>query len=209
MNYNKRIMQVKSRSGLAIALSKLKVFENVNIKLEQYPTDSEIASEILWDAYMKGDIVDKTIADLGAGTGILGIGALLLGAKSVEFVEIDTAAFEILKQNTVDFENIKLLNMNINEYNKKTDVIIQNPPFGTRDKHIDKIFLEKAMELSNTIYSFHKTSTIKYIKKIIEKNDFKVIEQKDFLFPIKKIQKQHKSKIHRIEVSVLKIVKRI
>jgi putative methylase len=202
-------MQIKSRSGLAIALSKLKVFENVNVKLEQYPTDSEIASEVLWDAYMKGDIVDKTIADLGAGTGILGIGTLLLGAKNVEFIEIDTAAIEILQQNTEGFENIKLLNMNVNDYNNKVDVIIQNPPFGTRDKHIDKKFLEKAMKLASTVYSFHKTSTIKYMKKVIEKNNFKVIEQKDFLFPLKQTQKLHKRKIHRIEVSVLKIAKRI
>ena len=85
-----------SKSSLAIELSKLKVFNQANVSLEQYPTDSEIAATILWQAKMNNDIEDKIIADLGAGTGILGIGALLLGADYVYFVEKDEKAIEIL-----------------------------------------------------------------------------------------------------------------
>ena len=88
-----------SKSSLAVALSKLKLFSKPDVKLEQYPTDSEIAAEILWNAHMRGDLDNKIVADLGCGTGILGIGALLLGAKKVFFVDIDKNALEILKQN--------------------------------------------------------------------------------------------------------------
>ena len=88
-----------SKSGLAIALSKLKTFKKPKVSLEQYPTDSEVAAELLWHAYMAGDIEGKKIADLGCGTGILGIGCLLLGAEHVYFADIDAEALEICLEN--------------------------------------------------------------------------------------------------------------
>ena len=78
-------MQIRSKSSLAVLLSKLKGFETekVSEKLEQYQTDPEIAAEILWFAGFNNDISRKVIVDLGCGTGILGIGALVMGAKKV------------------------------------------------------------------------------------------------------------------------------
>ena len=93
---------IKSKASLAVALSKLKTYSKPSISLEQYPTDSEIAAEILWSAYMHGDLSGKTVADLGSGTGILGIGALYLGASKVFFVEKDSKAMAIAKENIED-----------------------------------------------------------------------------------------------------------
>ena len=59
-----------TKSRLAIELSELKVFESAKLKLEQYPTDSEIAADILWNAFMHGDIEGKTIADLAKRLGV-------------------------------------------------------------------------------------------------------------------------------------------
>ena len=88
-----------TKSKLAIILSKLKVFDAPELESEQYPTDSETAAEVIWNAYLNGDIEGKNVADFGAGTGILGAGCLLLGAKSVYFVEHDEKAANILKEN--------------------------------------------------------------------------------------------------------------
>ena len=66
---------IASKGALAVILSKLKVFTAPKVRVEQYPTDAEIAAEVLWQAHMKGDI-GKVSADLGCGTGILGIGLL-------------------------------------------------------------------------------------------------------------------------------------
>ena len=87
-----------TKSALAIQLSKLNVFTKAKVRLEQYPTDSEIAATMLWDAYMQGHIEDKILADLGSGTGILGIGAILLGAKHVYFVDADREVLDILRE---------------------------------------------------------------------------------------------------------------
>ena len=198
-----------SKSSLAIELSKLKVFDQANVSLEQYPTDSEIAATILWQAKMNNDIEDKIIADLGAGTGILGIGALLLGADYVYFVEKDEKAIEILKENLNNLnieDNFKIINSEIQEFNKKVDLVIQNPPFGTKEKHADKLFLEKAFEITSKIYSFHKTSTKVFIEKISKDHNFKIKEQINFKFPLKATQKFHKKRIENIDVSCFKLI---
>ena len=81
-----------SKSELAIRLSKLKGFGSPSVALEQYPTDSEMAAELLWSACMRGDVSGKAVADLGCGTGVLGIGCLLMGAEKVFFVDSDGEA---------------------------------------------------------------------------------------------------------------------
>ena len=143
---------ISSKSSLAVLLSKLRVFEAPKLKAEQYTTDSEIAADVLWQAYYLRDIENKTIADLGSGTGILGLGALLLGAKKVFFVENDKDSIEITKENLAFIEKetkAKLsekaifLNRDINNFNDKVDTVIQNPPFGTKQEHADKVFLER------------------------------------------------------------------
>jgi len=199
-----------TKSGLAIELSRIMVFDNADIKLEQYPTDSEIAATVLWDAFVKGDIEDKIIADLGAGTGILGIGALLLGAKFVSFIEKDPGAVHLLRINLAGFDEKKyeIVAKDINDFSDSTDVVIQNPPFGTKEKHADIEFLNKAFLLSDIIYSFHKTSTLEYIKQIVEKNRYNIDQIMDFRFPLKQTQAFHKRKIHRIDVSCLRLLKK-
>lgn len=45
------------------------------------------------------------------------------------------------------------------------DTVIMNPPFGTRVKGADMMFLKMALHMARTsVYSLHKTSTRAYIK---------------------------------------------
>jgi len=199
-----------SKSGLAVRLSKLDVFTAPDPRLEQHPTDSEVASDVLWNAYMLGDIEGLSIADLGCGTGIIGIGALLLNAKEVHFVEQDGKAIETLKKNMQeeDLEDSSIIHHeDITDFNKKVDVVIQNPPFGTREKHVDQNFLKKAFSITNVIYSLHKTTTAKFIEELASNNDFKLSHRWDYNFPIKRTMKQHKKDIHRIKVTCFRIIK--
>lgn len=187
-----------NKKQLAITLSKLEQLKEHTQKLEQYTTPSETAAEIVWHAYMNNDIKGKTIADLGCGSGILGKAALLLGAKKVYFIDIDKEAIKTAENNCK--EGI-FVNKDISLFNEKTDTIIQNPPFGTVNKHIDQKFLKKAFNLSNNIYSIHKTSTKKFLEKLARKNNFKV-QSTDFLFRIPKTLEKHKKKAVFIETSL-------
>ncbi len=190
-----------NKKQLSIFLSKLKKFDNPDVKLEQYQTDSEIASEILWLAYFNGNISGKIIADFGCGSGIFGIGALIMGAKRVYFVEKDKEVINILKENLklINNRNYKIINKDVHDFNEKVDVIIQNPPFGTRNKHIDKKFLEKAMELSSIIYSIHKITSINFIKALAHDNNFNSNLILRFNLPIKKTLKFHQKPVYNVE----------
>ncbi|MBS3137984.1 RsmD family RNA methyltransferase [Candidatus Woesearchaeota archaeon] len=201
-----------SKSQLAIQLSRLLLFENPLLDKEQYPTDSEIAADILWHAYMFGDIENKTIADLGAGTGILGIGALMLGAKNLIFVDIDQLALEKLQENleaiNITKKKYRIIHKDINDVLKKdfqkdfpVQVILQNPPFGTKTENADKFFLQKAFTIAPIIYSFHKSSTAKFIEAIAKDHHYKITHEFKYQFPLKQTMKMHKSRIKRIEVS--------
>jgi len=185
-------------------------------------SDSEVAAILLWKMMLNSEIEDRIIVDLGAGTGILGIGALLLGAKHVIFVDVDS------KMKTEIEKNIEILNENweidvegrwnfvckdvkefqLDEKIDKTEVIVlMNPPFGTRNKHLDKVFLEKAMELTHSIYTMHKTSTKVFIEALCRDNNLDIYWLEDTSFPIKNTMQQHTKKIERIEVSLFNLRK--
>ena len=191
-----------NKKELEKLLSTLKVFEDPSLKLEQYPTPSHIAADVLWIAFMNGDIENNVIADLGAGTGILGIGALMLGAEHVHFVEIDENAIEVLEDNLKSFglDNYKIHLMDVNDFDLKVDTVLTNPPFGTKTKHADKLFLEKAFDIAKVIYSFHKSETKVFIDAIAKDHAFKPIFVYHYDFPLRKTQEFHEKAVKNIDV---------
>lgn len=198
-----------TKSELGKVLSKLKGFDNPEVRLEQYITPGEIASDFLWFAYMQNDIKRKIIADLGCGTGILGIGALLLGVKKVYFVDKSLDALELTKKN---FNSLKLdkkkavfVCEDIKEFNVKVDTVIENPPFGIKKEHADREFLEKAIKLSNKIYSFHKIESEEFIKKFSDDNKFGSKLVFVFNFPLGLTMKFHTKPVKKIKVGVWRL----
>lgn len=196
-----------TKSRLAIILSKLEVFEKPKAHLEQYPTETEIAADVLWKAFMLGDVKDKTIADLGCGTGILGIGALLLGAKHVFFLDIDDGALALARKNFAvmaqeyDIDNKAHFSLGkIESFSKKVEVVIQNPPFGVQIEHADRAFLLKAFEVGDIIYSFHKIESKNFIDKLGKEHGFIETHLFYFNFPLKSTMGHHTSRIKRIRV---------
>ena len=194
--------------------SRLKGFSEAKVRVEQYPTEPAIAAEVLWKAYMAGEIQEEAIADLGCGTGILGIGCLLLGSKRVFFVDIDPGALEICRSNLSWIKSegytigqATLINCPVKEFNETVDLVIQNPPFGTKVKHADKEFLEKAMNLAPLIYSFHKSESKAFIRALSSEKGFQITEYFSFDFPIKQSMKHHTKRIQRIGVGCWKLEK--
>ena len=203
-----------NKKKLAVLLSKIKTFQNADIALEQYQTHSEIAADSLWIIHMENSIVGKTIADLGCGTGIFGLGALILGAKKVYFVDIDKKAIDIAKENLSFLENelnkkfkAKFFNINVKDFNEKVDVVIQNPPFGVKKSHTDKIFLLKAMEISNKIFSFHKIVTKDFVETFSRENGFEPKLIKKYKFPLERKAWFHRKKVYYVDVGFWKIEK--
>ena len=94
----------------------------------------------------------KVVVDLGAGNGILGIGALLLGAAHVVFVETDEEALGVLRSNVASLEDDLLIRANIIAAHvglddlpvNDADLFVMNPPWGVQRERADRPFLETA-----------------------------------------------------------------
>ena len=201
---------VNSRKELEIILSQLKGYINPKEKLEQWQTPSNIASTMLFEAYIRGDIANRKVLDLGAGTGILTIGAALLGAREVIGVEIDPDALEVAKNNLKRMErlfghlSIRFVCDDITNFNEHGDTVVMNPPFGleVNTRHADILFLSKAFSLAKSIYSLHHSSDKgrKFLIHYAQKHNFEVDLIGTFMFPLRAWHIKHKKPVKFISV---------
>ncbi len=191
-----------NKKQLGIKLSRLKTLDNLDVNLEQYQLDGDFAAEILWTAYQNGDIKGKIAADLGCGNGILGIGALILGAKFVYFLDLDKNALKVCRENLEAFDNFKIVNADVYEFDFDADTVIMNPPFGVQKRKADKIFLETAIKCADKIYSIHKIESAGFIEKLCSEKGFAVLDIIKRKFIIKKTYDFHTKKKHLVDVGL-------
>lgn len=95
----------------------------------------------------------------------------------------------LLKKNASDGE---FLVSDISKFDKKVDVIFQNPPFGVKNEHADREFLGVGMKVSKTIYSIHKIESKKFIEQFSKDNGFKVDGVIEFDFVLGRTLKHHR-----------------
>jgi predicted RNA methylase len=165
---NDNLPNIRNLQDLAGALGQLDyMFDDPNIDLEQYHTPPDLASRFLWTA--RNDIVGRSVADLGCGNGILGIGAKYIGADKVIGFEIDENAANKARANSKhgEFDQVIVCDVKkgiTKDHYLQYDTVICNPPFGTRQKKADLKFLSTALKLSKrAVYSLHKSSTREYL----------------------------------------------
>ena len=196
------------KKQLEIELSKIiDDFKEPKLKFEQYMTPPEIAAFMIHYAWMKGEIENKKIIDIGAGTGMLGIGAAFLGGN-VTMIEIDKDAYEILKNNVAKTDHeIRLINKNIFDFDfdEEYDTALINPPFGIKSENKDMDFIVEASKISKHIFSLHdgSESNINNIKSLFEKNNLEIMESLMMDFNLKSTYPWHEEKNKILKVMLL------
>ncbi|MBI2581824.1 methyltransferase [Candidatus Woesearchaeota archaeon] len=201
-------MSIRSKRDLEVVLSTLQSFEKPALHLEQYPTPSNIAAEWVWNMAMKGEVAGKTIVDAGCGPGILGIGLLLMGARRVIFIDKDENVLEICRRNYEKMKNeyeigkADFIAHDFSLFDGEADIIVQNPPFGTKEEHADKKFLEKAFTIAQVVYSMHKWSTQSFVEAICKDFKFKITAVWRYEFPIKAVFSFHEKPLRVIDVGL-------
>lgn len=200
------------KKDLAIQLSRLQKFPQPSAALEQYATPSELAAQFLWDASLQGDIADNIIADFGCGTGILGLGALLLGAKQVFFVDVDKNALTLAQENLHSLMSLtgksfsaSFLHTSLESFHHKVDVVFQNPPFGVQQEHADKLFLEKAMQVADVIYTIHKVESQRFLTALSADLGFTISHFWKANFVLPKTQSFHRKERYTIPVGIWRL----
>ena len=195
-------------------LESLETFSSPKDYLEQYQTPPSVAGEMIHYISNNYNLNNYSIADLGCGTGILGISAALCGCKNVFLFDIDEEALDIAKNNIEKLEledNIQIIQMDVNQLrncnklNKYFDLVITNPPFGIRSENgADIEFLKTASYIcNNTIFSLHKFSTINFLKKFYNKNGINDIKSFKIEYNLPKTYKFQKKKEKNIDVVCL------
>ncbi len=143
-------------SELKIVLSRLDAFDSPDPELEQYVTPPDIAADVLNQIRLTGDY--DTAADLGCGTGILSIGAGLLGL-SVHGYDTDPDALSTARDNLAKVEeehgelDVEFSRSDVVDVDVEADVVLMNPPFGIQERDRNLAFLEKAFETAPDVFA--------------------------------------------------------
>ncbi|KAL7752197.1 hypothetical protein RI367_002242 [Sorochytrium milnesiophthora] len=202
-------------------LTEVKVFEQPKHHLEQYPTSAHLAARIVYTAHsVYDDIEGKVVADLGIGCGILTIASVMLGSAYNIGVDVDEDAVAVAQDNLAAFDmddpsddgtvvDIVLSDVeSLNTARIRADTVLMNPPFGTKNAGIDMVFLRKATEMANVVYSLHKTSTRDHIVRKATEWGFDCEVVADMKFDIPNMYKFHKKRSVDVEVDLLRLSRR-
>jgi len=199
------------KSELKKILSLIKGPEKPSLRLEQYETPVQLASDLLWVAATTfDDIASRKVVDLGCGSGRLAVGATLLGASYVIGVDIDKRQILLAKNYSKKFgvfHKVDFVVADVAHFAlaRKVDTVVQNPPFGVHRRGIDIVFLKTALSLANTVYTIHKASTASYIESKVPSLGGKISHKAIGLITIPRIHSHHKEKIHKVKVIIYRI----
>jgi putative methylase len=201
----KRIIR---KLDLELFLSEIALQPNPQAHLEQYTISPSVAATILHiAAYSNNDITDKSVLDLGCGTGRLALGASYLGAKTVVGIDIDKLAIKTAAENvvkTMHGKNVQLILGDISCISGRFDTILQNPPFGVQTRTADRAFLVKALEVGNSVYSLHNhpVTDEQLIKKLKSSGSFLEVSPSPFL---ERFVSQHKGMVKCVYAMLMTI----
>jgi len=198
---------------LEMTLQKAAGYAKPRPSLEQYMTPAPLAARLLYHALMKGDIEGKNVSDLGSGTGVLAIGAALLGANSVKGVEKDPNAVVVAQENAalfgaeVEFITADVLDKTLPEKIGPCDTVIMNPPFGAQKIHADRPFIDLAITAAPVVYSIFNAGSTPFVKAYIRKRA-EVSEQVGSAFAIRRTFAFHTRDVLEFEVEILRLIRK-
>ncbi|WP_277541108.1 METTL5 family protein [Haloarcula laminariae] len=188
-----------TKRALAQQLGVVAGFDDPRADLEQYRTPPELAAHLVHRADLEGDIQDRTVLDLGCGTGMLALAAALRGPDTVVGVDIDPDPLSTARKNerkvgsttSVSWVRADATRAPLRPPVAETTVVM-NPPFGAQsgNEHADRAFLATAAELSSVSYSLHNAGSEAFVESFAADNggevthafaaEFEVPHQFDF-----------------------------
>ncbi|MFN3268361.1 MAG: METTL5 family protein [Zestosphaera sp.] len=152
-----------SKKWLGIVVSGVPGFKIPKEELEQYVTPSDIVADLVWSAFIAGDIEGRVVYDLGCGTGRLALASSMLNSKYVVCSDVDEDALSIagevlMRGSPIPYDLVLADLREAPPFRSSDCVVVMNPPFGVKSRGADMDFLKTALTTCNTVYSIHKLS---------------------------------------------------
>ena len=162
---------MSTKTRLAQQLGVVAGFDDPRVDLEQYRTPPDIAAHLIHTADLQGDIEDRIVVDLGTGTGMLALGAVLRGPQAVVGVDIDPDPLATARANerrvaaATDVEWVRADATDVPLAPDGPTTVVMNPPFGAQsgNEHADRAFLATAAETSDASYSIHNAGSEEFV----------------------------------------------
>lgn len=155
---------------LEMLLERVRPFPSPKAEMEQYSLPAPAAAALLHFARLRGELTGA-VYDLGCGTGILAVGAALLGARRVVGVDRDPEALAVARENGAalgaEVEWLEADVATLDPEVHRADTVLMNPPFGAQRKGADRPFLQKALELAPVAYGFGNRGSGEFVKRFI------------------------------------------
>jgi len=162
---------MSTKTRLAQQLGVVAGFDDPRVDLEQYRTPPDIAAHLIHTADLQGDIEDRIVVDLGTGTGMLALGAVLRGPRAVVGVDIDPDPLATARANerrvaaATDVEWVRADATRAPLAPDGPTTVVMNPPFGAQsgNEHADRGFLATAAAISDVSYSIHNAGSEAFV----------------------------------------------
>jgi methyltransferase (EC 2.1.1.-) len=188
-------------------------FENPRASLEQYPTPPELAAHVIHLADLHGDIENRTVVDLGAGTGMFSLGAALRGPERVIALELDGPPLRTAVENRKRVGTttpVHWLQADATQPPLRLDepvTVVMNPPFGAQNGQAgaDRAFLKTAAEIAAVSYSVHNDGSQEFIEAFAADNGGEVTHGFAAEFEVHKQFDHHSEGRREIETEVYRI----
>lgn len=194
------------KKDLAIALQSVRDFDGPSASLEQYMTPANMAADMVFDAYANGDVQGMKVVDLGCGTGMLSIAAWLMGAGMVMGFDASESALAVAEANRGYFgADVTFTRCDVSQVTEGADTVLMNPPFGCQTRNADRPFLDKALEISECVYSIHMANSVDFVREYCEKRGRRVASYKIYKYDIPHLFAFHKRAKQTVEVAVVNI----
>lgn len=156
----------------------------------------DYGSKLLLETYLKENITNVNVLDVGCGYGFIGIVISVLTGSYVDMIDINKRAVHLTKRNIKkykEFNGSAFVSDAYSEVKNKYDVIITNPPIRVGKEKLIEILKGsfEHMNKNGTLYFvIRKNQGALSIKKILEENNRVEIINRDkgyYIFKIKNL----------------------
>ena len=202
-----------TRRRLAQELAVVAGFDDPDAPLEQYHTPPDLAAHIVHVADLNGDIEERTVLDLGCGTGMLALGAALRGPDRVAGIDIDPAPLSTARDNerrVGAMTDVSWLRGDVTEAPLAPGgeaTVLMNPPFGAQsgNEGADRAFLKTAASVSSVSYSVHNAGSESFVRAFAGDNGGRVTHAFAAAFELPRQFDHHDADSRSIDTEVYRI----